>query len=287
MVKPILRVAAIHDICSFSKVSLTTVIPVLSAMGIQVCPIVTAVLSANTAYLDPFFRDLTADLPHIFAALGKMKVQVDAVYSGFLGSEKQCEMVADYIGQQQEKPLVIIDPVLGDDEKLYSCFSTAMVDKMRELIKFADVITPNLTEAALLLEREIPAHFSNAVLKNWLLSLSEFGPEIVIITSIPETEYKTAVIAYNKTDGRFWKVCCDYIPTSYPGTGDAFTSVITGSLLSGDSLPLALDRAVNFISLAIRATFGHKLPPEEGILLEKVLDTLKMPVQVLSYQILN
>ena len=96
----------------------------------------------------------------------------------------------------------------------------------------------------------------------------------------------TSVYAYDKICDRYWKVTCPYLPAHYPGTGDTFTSVITGSLLQGDSLPIALDRAVQFILQGIRATFGYKYDPGEGILLEKVLHNLDMPIQTSSYELL-
>ena len=115
------------------------------------------------------------------------------------------------------------------------------------------------------------------------------GPKIVIITSVPDMEvvHKTSVIAYNSEDKHFWKVSCVYIPAQYPGTGDAFTSVIVGSLLQGDSLPIALDRGVQFITAAIRASYGSKYPVKEGVLLERVLGNLNMPVLSSSYEILD
>jgi len=124
-------------------------------------------------------------------------------------------------------------------------------------------------------------------IKEWLLELAERGPKIVIITSVNNPNFKkgTSVIAYNKRDGCFWKVKCDYIPAHFPGTGDIFTSVLVGSILQGDSLPIALDRAVQFVSIAIRASYGYKYPEREGVLLERVLENLKAPVMSCSYEI--
>jgi pyridoxine kinase len=115
------------------------------------------------------------------------------------------------------------------------------------------------------------------------------GPKTVIITSVPVSKVSknTSVLAYNREDGRFWKVSCVYIPAHYPGTGDAFTSVIVGSILQGDSLPIALDRGVQFITAAIRASYGNKYPEREGVLLERVLGNLNMPVLSSSYEILE
>jgi pyridoxine kinase len=159
---------------------------------------------------------------------------------------------------------------------------------MRGYIELADIITPNYTEAAYLLDIPYRDSIGEEEVKDWLIRLTERGPGTVIITSVPDCKSNsaTSVMAYNSEDGRFWKVKCDYIPTKFPGTGDGFTSVIVGSLMQGDSLPIALDRAVQFISAAIRASYGHKYPEREGVLLERVLGNLKMPVMTCTYEIL-
>lgn len=112
--------------------------------------------------------------------------------------------------------------------------------------------------------------------------------QVVIITSVPvhDEPHKTSVYAYNRQGNRYWKVTCPYLPAHYPGTGDTFTSVITGSLMQGDSLPMALDRATQFILQGIRATFGYEYDNREGILLEKVLHNLDMPIQMASYELI-
>jgi len=288
MKNPVQRVAAIHDLSGFGRASLTVVIPILSTMGVQVCPLPTAVLSTHSKFPDFHFVNLTADMPKMIAHWRKLGLQFDAIYSGFLGSPQQVEIVSRFIRDfSQNQPLVVIDPVLGDDGKLYGPLSRQMVDEMRNLIRDASIITPNITEASLLLEKPYPEEIAIHELKEWILALSAQGPEIVIITSVPEMNEKTAVVAYNKQDNRFWKVLCDYLPANYPGTGDAFASVIVGSLLQGDSLPIALDRAEQFISMGVRATFGYRHNNNEGILLERILGNLRSSVQVSSYEILD
>ncbi len=284
------RVAAIHDLSGFGRSSLTVVIPVLSTMGIQVCPLPTAVLSTHSAFPDLHFRDLTDDLTPMIEHWKRLDLHFDAIYSGYMGSARQIDIVRKFIRDfNQSGQLVVVDPVLGDNGKLYRSFSAEMVDKMKELVCDANVITPNMTEAALLLDEPYTENLDEQELKDWVKRLAAFGPQTVIITSAPVTgkRGKTSVIAYNSTDNRYWKVVCDYLPASYPGTGDAFASVITGSLLQGDSLPIAIDRAVQFISMAVRATFGYNYQPSEGILLEKVLSSLNAPVQLSSYQLLD
>ena len=285
------KIAAVHDLSGVGRVSLTAVIPILSSMGFQVCPLPTAVLSNHTQYPDYSLLDLTEEMQRIVEKWKKMDVHFDTFYSGYLASSRQIKIVEDLIAYfRRPSDLVVVDPVMGDNGKLYVGMGQDMVEEMKEFIRYADVITPNLTEMFLLLgEPEIPDVLTDQILKAGLKSLSDKGPEIVIVTSVPvvDNPHLTSVYAYNRIGGRFWKVTCPYLPAHYPGTGDAFTSVITGALMQGDSLPIALDRAPQFILQGIRATFGYEYNNLEGIMLEKVLHNLDMPIQVSSYELVE
>lgn len=283
------KVAAIHDLSGMGRVSLTVVIPILSSMGFQVCPLPTAILSNHTQYPDFTFLDLTDEMPRIIAEWKRLEVEFDAIYTGYLGSPRQIQIVSDFIRDFRRKDsLTVIDPVLGDNGKLYSNFNESMVVEMQHLVTHADVITPNLTELFYLLDRPYKESNTDQELKEYLRCLSDKGPEVVIITSVPvlDEPHKTSVYAYNRRGNRYWKITCPYLPAHYPGTGDTFTSVITGVLLQGDSLPIALDRATQFILQGIRATFGYEYDNREGILLEKVLHNLDMPIQSSSYELI-
>lgn len=291
MKRPVGRVAAIHDLSGFGRTSLAVVIPILSTMGVQVCSLPTAILSTHTGGFEGYsLVDLTDSMEEFISHWRKLKLDFDCIYSGFLGSVKQIQIIADFIEEfSNTDTLVVVDPVLGDNGKLYDTMDWEMVEKMKSLVQKANVITPNYTEAAFLLGEEYQSSINEQVIKNWLERLSEMGPEVVIITSVPDEiqDNKTSVIAYNREQKRFWKVSCVYIPAHFPGTGDAFTSVIVGSLLQGDCLPIALDRGVQFITAAIRASYGFKYPEREGILLEKVLGNLNLPVLSSSYELLK
>lgn len=283
------KVAAIHDLSGMGRVSLTVVIPILSSMGFQVCPLPTAILSNHTQYPDFTFLDLTDEMPRIIAEWKRLEVEFDAIYTGYLGSPRQIQIVSDFIRDFRRKDsLTVIDPVLGDNGKLYSNFNESMVVEMQHLVTHADVITPNLTELFYLLDRPYKESNTDQELKEYLRCLSDKGPEVVIITSVPvlDEPHKTSVYAYNRRGNRYWKITCPYLPAHYPGTGDTFTSVITGALLQGDSLPIALDRTTQFILQGIRATFGYEYDNREGILLEKVLHNLDMPIQSSSYELI-
>ncbi|MDR0938465.1 MAG: pyridoxamine kinase [Mediterranea sp.] len=283
------KIAAVHDLSGMGRVSLTVVIPILSTMGFQVCPLPTAVLSNHTQYPGFSFLDLTDEMPRVIEGWRKLGVRFDAIYTGYLGSPRQTRIVGDFIDEfRHDESLVVVDPVLGDNSRLYSNFDMDMVTAMRTLMGKADVITPNLTELFYLLDLPYKADNTDEELKGYLRRLSDAGPQIVIITSVPvlEDPHKTSVYAYNRQGNRYWKITCPYLPAHYPGTGDTFTSVVTGSLMQGDSLPVALDRAAQFILQGIRATFGYEYDNREGILLEKVLHNLNLPIQMASYELI-
>ena len=304
MRSPLMRIAAIHDLSGIGRTSLCVAIPVFSAMGIQACPLPTAVLSSQTGGVDDFcFVDLTGPMRDFLAHWKRLELKFDAVYSGFLGSPAQAEIVADCIASCLALGgLAVVDPVLGDNGKLDPTMTPEMVESLRWLVGKADCITPNFTEAALLLGEPMPAgalqtpgqgarlHADPDEIKTWLRRLAQMGPKYSVITSVPlcsRHQDGSAVMAYDRVQDRFWKVDCEYIPAFYPGTGDTFTSVLTACLLQGDSLPLAMDRSVQFVSLGIRATFGHDLPMRDGILLERVLGCLHSPLITSSYELLE
>lgn len=289
MEKHIKRVAAIHDMSGFGKTSLTAIIPVLSTMRIQVCPLPTAILSTHTGGFDDYtFVDLTDTMEAYIKHWEDLNLEFDSIYSGFLGSSRQIEIVEDFIDKfKKQDTLVVVDPVLADNGKLYSTMDNEMVENMKKLIRKAQIITPNFTEMAFLLDKEYDRNISAEELKLWLKELSDMGPEVVIGTSMPEDkdEKFTSVIAYDKRHDKYWKVSCAFIPAHYPGTGDIFSSVIVGSLLNGESIPVAIDRAVQFVNSAIKASYGFDYPEREGVLLENVLNNLNMPVYMNSYQL--
>lgn len=282
------RIAAIHDLSGIGRTSLMAVIPILSTMGFNVCPLPTAILSNHSQYPDFSFLDLTEEMPRIIDQWEKLGVTFDAIYTGYMGSPRQIEIVCGFIERfRTADTLVVVDPVLGDNGHLYSKMTQEMVEEMRRLACRADVLTPNLTEAFALLDRPYKTDYTTEELKDLIAELSEMGPDTVIITGVPVPGQSglTSVIARSKSDLRTWKVTCPYLPAHYPGTGDSFTSVITGSLLQGDSLPIALDRAAQFILQGIRSTFGYRMDNRDGILLERVLPNLNTPIQSATYEL--
>ncbi|MCK9443932.1 MAG: pyridoxamine kinase [Tissierellaceae bacterium] len=278
MENPVKKVAAIHDLSGLGRSSLSAVIPILSCMGIQVCPFPTAILSSNTAgYKDFSFVDLTTTMEEYLLHWKKTQVKFDCIYSGFLGSGNQVDIILKFIESfKTEFTLLVVDPVLGDEGKLYPTINKDLVEKIRILVSKADIITPNLTEAIYLLGEEYSSNFTESEIKEILLKLSNLGPDIVIITSVPDisSNDKINVYAYDKSKDLFLNVRTDYINVNFLGTGDAFTSVIIGSLLMNDSLETALNKSVNFILNGIKESCKYDYLKREGILIEKILHTL-------------
>lgn len=284
MKNPIPRVAAVHDLSGYGRSSLTVVLPVLSAMGINVCPLPTALLSTQTSgFEDYVFQDLTDTMEAIIRHWKTLPLEFDAIYSGFLGSPGQIRLVEELMDHfAREDQLVTVDPVMGDDGAFYGPMDREILTGLKGLVRRADLITPNYTEAAFLLDRPWKKRVGRQEIREILRELASLGPERVVVTSVPleGREESHAVLAYEKAHKRFWKVETARIPASYPGTGDMVASVITGRLLQGDSLPAAIDRAVHFVLHAIRNSFGHNTPQREGVLLEKSLYQLMTPEQL-------
>ena len=267
------RVAAIHDLSGFGRCSLAVIIPVLSSMGIQCCPVPTAVLSTHTGgFEDIVIKDLTDYISPALSQYKKLGIEFDAVYSGFLASAEQIDHCLEFFSVYKDS-LKIVDPVMGDHGRPYRTYTSELCKRMGELVDVADVITPNLTEAAILLGEQYPVELTAGLVKSWLARLCE-RVKIAVITGVPLTEGVIANVGCDRDHGGFWRVDCDYVPASYPGTGDIFASVLTGSLLLGDSLPIAMDRATAFTQIAIKNTYSYGLEPRNGVLFEPSLSRL-------------
>lgn len=281
-----LKIAAIHDLSGIGRCSLTVILPTLSAMGIQVCPVPTAILSAHTGgFGEVVMEDLTSYISPALTHYRRLGVNFDCVYSGFLASNEQIDCCLEFFDEYKNS-LKVVDPVMADNGKPYRTCGDKLRLRMKELVKKADIITPNITEAAMLLgENPYQPDLSSQQMKSFLVRLSETGPEIVVITSV-FSNGRSYNIGYDRKSSKFWKVPYEMIDASYPGTGDIFASVLIGSILTGDSLPLAMNRASSFLELAIKTTYGYSSDTREGILLEMCLHYLMEKPILCDYETL-
>ncbi len=271
------RVAAIHDMSGFGRCSLTVAIPVLSAMGVQCCPLPTAFLSTHTGGLTGFtFLDMTEEMPKVAAHWQELDLRFHAIYSGFLASERQIGIVSDFIRTfRRSDTLVVIDPVMGDDGKAYQTYTSALCSGMAHLAELADVITPNLTEAAFLLGRpydQLPQE--EAGLQELVRELGLHGRRSVVLTGVSLSPGKTGAMCFDAKTSRTETVQVDMIAHPLLGTGDIFASVLTGALVRGDTLFSAAAQAADFVRACAVHTAAQDLPLREGVDFEPMLGLL-------------
>ncbi len=268
-----LRVAAIHDLSGFGRCALTVVIPVISAMGIQCAAIPTAVLSTHTGGFSDFVLcDMTDFLSPCCKHYKDLGIEFDAIYSGFLASEEQVDCCIEFF-KAFPHTLKIIDPVMGDDGAAYQTYTDGLIRRTKELVTYADIITPNLTEAALLLDEKYPEALSETEARSWAERLCEKS-KAAVITGVSLTDGSFANVSCDRRSGCFNIHRWERIPVSYPGTGDIFASVFTGAVLKGMSLSEAVIYASVFCEKAINATIKSGEPVRNGVEFERVLSFL-------------
>lgn len=269
------RVAAIHDLSGVGRCSLSVIFPTMSVMGIQVCAVPTALLSTHTnGFGDVVLKDMTEYIPEALKHYISSEITFDCIYSGFLASQAQVSHCLEFM-DSYKSALRVVDPVMGDGGKRYRTYTEDLCSGMKELVAAADIITPNLTEASILLGAQYPTTPLTVFdVKQTLVKLSAIGPKTVVITGVVMADGKVCNVGFDSEHNAFWRVPYEMIPKNYPGTGDIFASVLTGGILLGDSLPIAMSRATSFCEYAIKTTFGYGAPTREGVLLEKCLPML-------------
>lgn len=275
--KNVPKVAAIHDMSGMGRCSITVIMPIMSALGCQVCPLPTALLSNHSEYKYFYFFDFTDHMEEYYSYWEKNNAEFDCLYSGFIGSEKQINIMSEIIDKMKKhnNSLIVVDPVMGDHGSVYKTYTAEMIKKMGFLAGRADIITPNLTEAGILLgEKYSGETISTKMLKKYLNRLCEIGPEKSLITGVTTDEGEHINVCFDKDKGEYWKVPFDYVDARYPGTGDLFTALFTGYLLNGNKLPEAMEKASIFVSKAVQTTYGAGTPSSEGVIFEKIMKEL-------------
>ncbi len=269
------RVAAIHDLSGYGKCSLTVVMPVMSAMGIEVCPVPTALLSTHTAGFTGYtFNDLTEDMEGFLNHWKTIDLNIDCIYSGFLGSERQIDIVCKYI-DTFKGAIVAVDPVMGDNGKIYATYNEEMCRGMRLLASRANIVVPNLTEAAYILDEKYPESgtLDKAAALEWLKKLCDMGPDTAVLTGLTDGE-DIFNAGYQKATGELTISKCKRIPGNFHGTGDLYSSILIGCLMKGDSLKSALDKATEFVYICAKDAHDINLPTNLGVRFEKYMKEL-------------
>lgn len=272
------RAAVIQDMSGFGKVSLTEAIPVMSAMGVEVCPLPTAILSTHTYEFKNYtLCDLTDEMEKIINHWDEIGLKFDAVYSGYMSSAEQVEITKKFIiNQRKVGAKIIVDPVMGDNALLdvktvYSERMRELIGGMKELSSIADCITPNLTEACILTDTEYPKKpMRDNEIAILLEKLKMIGAPVSTVTGVMDGESSMCVAVCDGDE--FYKIDCGYVDRAFHGTGDIFASVFTGAVMLGKSYLEAAATASDFVYEAIQKTIKYpQIPIRHGVLFELVL----------------
>lgn len=253
------KTVTIQDISCYGKCSLTVALPVISAMGIETAVIPTAVLSTHTGGFTGYtFRDLTSDIPEISRHWESLNIKFNSVYTGYLGSAEQINIVSDFFDDfRTDDNFIVVDPVLADNGKFYAGFNEEFAEKMAGLCSKADYILPNMTEASFLLKIPYTEHYDRAYVEDVLRKLAGLGCKIPVLTGVHFDGKKQGAVAYDSENDTFFWSFSDNIARSVHGTGDIFASVFTGAVTLGKGIQESLDIAVDYTVECIKATIPH------------------------------
>ncbi len=264
------RVAAIHDISGIGKCSLTAALPVISAAGIEAAAMPTAVLSTHTGDITGYtYRDLTSDLPAMAAHWKSLGIDFDGIYSGFLGSTEQVEMVCDFIDTfKKDGCVILVDPAMADGGRMYTTFDYGFAEEMAKLCGKADIIVPNITEAVFLLgESYVEPPYSPDYIENLLKRLSSLGPHKIVLTGVSFAHDEIGCAVYN--DGDIHYKFSEKYDGIYYGTGDIFASALLGAYMRGKNISESADIALDFTCAAIKRTHDAKTDTRLGVNFEQ------------------
>lgn len=270
------RIALINDLTGFGRCSLAVELPILSALKIQVCPLPTAILSVHTGFENYFLSDFTDNTKNIFDSWNKNNLEFDAMATGFFGSARQIEIVGEYL--KNSSAFVMIDPVMGDHGKIYKSYTREMCGKLKNLLPCADLLTPNLTEACELLNINYPANgiISDSDLATMAANLSAKmrGDKIVITGVNFDFDNRDNISNFIYDGGKISVVTSKKCGGDRSGTGDVFFAIVAGSLMNGENLFQAVDKAADFVTKCIRYAEKLNLAWNWGLPIEEFLNEL-------------
>lgn len=249
------RIVTVQDISCVGKCSLTVALPIISAMGVETAIIPTAVLSTHTMFQNFTCKDLTDEIVPITNHWKNENLGFDAIYTGYLGSDEQIEILTNMFREfKTEENVILVDPVMADNGKLYPAFDEAFAAKMAKLCGEADIIVPNITEASFMTGMEYKEKYDEAYVKEMLLKLSDLGAKISVLTGVSFKEGTTGVMGYDKANDEFYYYTNKLLPASYHGTGDIFASTTVGAMMNGFTWKEALQIAADYTAECIRIT---------------------------------
>lgn len=272
--KSLKKVAAINDLSGSSRCSLTVALPVIAAMGAQCCVLPTALLSNHTGYEDYYFENYTNGMKEFSSMWKKQNLRFDCIYSGFLGSDEQIELVENFILDFRDSDTkVVIDPVMGDDGKIYTTYTEKMCKEMKKLVSYADVVTPNITEACVL--SDTPYTSENISMEEALdicKKIYDMGAKNIILTGIKSDNTVSNYVYSGEGEGHIYTT--PLTKTYYTGTGDLYSSIICGMFVNGCDIKDCVLFATELTKKATEKSFELGLKWEDGICFELFMDEL-------------
>lgn len=266
------RILTVQDISCVGRCSLTVALPIISAAGVEAGVLPTAVLSTHTAFPKFTFKDLTDEIEPISKTFSELDIGFDAIYTGYLGSFRQIELVRELFERNAGgDTLLIVDPAMADNGRLYKGFTPEFAKAMAGLAAMSDLVIPNLTEACYMLDVPYPQDYDEEYIKDVLRRLTALGAKRAAITGVSFEEGKLGVYLYDGTTDRFYQYYNDRLPVAYHGTGDIFASATVGALMRNHSYESALSVAVDYTYECIRLTMEDEDRRSYGVNFEEAI----------------
>ena len=265
------RIITIQDISCVGKCSLTVALPIISAAGVETGVIPTAVLSTHTAFPKFTFCDLTDEIQKISDTFEELKIDFDAVYTGYLGSFEQLSLVEAFFDRFGDKAKIVIDPVMADNGQLYKGFTPEFARAMAKLCSKADLILPNLTEASFMLGIPYNPSYDEAYIRDVLKKLTDLGAKSAALTGVSFSEDKIGVYLYDSERDEYYSYFNEKLPAAFHGTGDIYASATVGAMMRGFSVAESLSIAVDFTLLTMKKTLADKDHRFYGVNFEEAL----------------
>ncbi|MCD8342096.1 MAG: pyridoxamine kinase [Clostridiales bacterium] len=267
------KAAIINDFTGFGRCSIAVALPILSAMKIQCCPLPTAIFSNHTGFPSCAWTDYTDHMAPYMAQWEKLGLEFQAISIGFLGSDAQIDLVKQFLTTfKGPDTIAVIDPVMGDYGSLYATYTPALAERMGELVRFADILTPNLTEACILTGRAFCPVPSEAELTAMCDTLSDLGPGKIVISGL-ELGAELGNFVYER--GKTPRLLTQPKVGDYrSGTGDVFSAILTGDAVNGVAFADSVEHAAAFVARAIQRSIELEIPLTDGIAFEELLGEL-------------
>lgn len=268
------KIAVINDLSGFGRCSLAVALPLISHLGVQCCPLPTAVFSNHTGFESFYFDDCTSSMLPYMAEWKKLGLEFNAILTGFLGSAQQIAIVEQFLQEfTTERTTVIIDPVMGDNGKPYATYTNEMCQGMKRLVKYGKILTPNLTEACILTDTPYHEHFSQQELFSMAEQLCQQGAEKVVLTGVPRGSFLENY-CYEKGVGATILRTRRVAPQR-SGTGDVFASIVAAGAVQGVPFAKSVKTAANFIKVCLNRSAELDIPTTDGVCFEEVIGKLR------------